>query len=387
MTSFWVVRRADVEGWDPTHVVHGAPELGPREAPGVRLGDIAEPIAAQPLPPAIRNWVVPPNVDVVTGTVHIRRRADKSGAGYALGVNLLAGDVLVPRRSLRPCVLIDGQFEGVAFSEGFTAIRCRPSVHPSLLWALLSSRSGRNVRKHLLTGGTIPHLSWRALREVTLHLPTAEAQAALVETIPRPTVEYDDRRRSRWIIRRAEAGDWQRALFEAGIGFAPSRHLQEFVEVVRGRVRAKEKHDLPLPGLVPVCVPEMIRSEDWRPSYWAAPVEPMTDGDSVAVPAVRRFHAAIPPAGMTVGYGTFLLRPRGGVDESDSAQLLRTWLNGDQGQAILAAAAASHLIPGVSLSALRKLPIPTDWSAHPPERAEPERDAIPLADRLEGACR
>jgi hypothetical protein len=369
-------------------MIHGQPELGPTDVPAVHLGELVEPVSAQPVPAVIREWVMPPNVHRETGAVRVRHRRDKSGVGYALGSNLVAGDVLVPRRSIRPCVLVDDRFKGVAFSEGFTAIRSHSSLQPALLWAYLSSRSGLSVRKRLLTGGTMPYLSWRSLRDISIHVPSLERQMAVVRQLPRPQVSRDEYRRSAWLLSSALDGNWEHGLIRATLGFEPAHLLRDICEVMRGRVRKADRRDLPLPGLVPVCLPEMIRREDWHPIFWAAPIEPLTDGKSIALPAIRPFHAGVPPAGMAVGHGAFLLRQRQNADATVRAGLLCEWLNDDQGQEALKALSASHLIPGVSLSGLRELPMPVDWTAASPiyDRA-PVHDAVALADELEGVCR
>jgi hypothetical protein len=381
MTS-WTVSPAG-DSWDPSRLLDQTMTVGPQASPAVRLGDLVELVPPEPLSPAVTEWVTPAAVSEESGTAVVRLQYRPERAGYRLGVNLRAGDVLVPRHGLAPCVVVDPATAGVAFTEGFIALRPQRHAHPAVLWALLSSRSGTRARKQLLAGTAVPRMAVDALLELPLHLPPVALAHYVEALLPEPRVDrtVDQPRRTSWTMADPRDGQWAEVIVTTGLGFEPGRRLEDIARVLPGTIRAHDRSELPLPGFVPVCLPENARRNDWTAKAWAQPRPPLTDGWSFVLPAVRRYRAGSPPPGWVVGHDAYLISPL----EPGTATDLIAWISGPQGQAILERFSHTTFIPRLSLSALRGLPVPRRLPA-----ASRPSDALgrgSLADRLEAVWR
>lgn len=375
MTTTWSIQRAG-ESWNPASALSTvAQRIGRPEWPSARLGDLVEVIHAESLPLGASEWVSPESVSSASGaaTASLARRPDRSG--YLLDLNLEVGDLLVPRHGGRPSLLVDASCEGIAFTQGFIALRPQLPLDPAALWGLLASHDGIEIRQQLLVGSTVENLPLRALLDVKLGVPPAEFAERARQLLPSPRVEPARHELSRtlWATSRIADGQWAEHLTEAAAGSSPTCRLSDVAIVVAGRVRNRDRSELPLPGFVPVCLPSNVRRADWRPTAWALRVEPVTDGRSIVIPAVRRFRAGVPPPGWVLGHDTYLVSP---LPETDATDLLG-WLSA-HGEAVLDRLAMGTIMPRLPVTVLRSIRVPDPL----PQATESATDEVDLANRI-----
>jgi len=228
-----------------------------------------------------------------------------------------------------------------------------------------------------MVGVTAQILPPRMLLDVDLHIPDiGDDVAAALLPEPRLDRNADAPLRTSWEVTDAQSGRWPETLATIGLGFQPSRRLGDIATIVAGKVRASNRSELPLPGLVPVCMPLNARSGRWVPTAWAEPLEPITDGRSIVLPAVRRYRTSVAPAGWTAGHDTFVIQPN---ETIDSARL-SAWLSSTQGSKLLERHSAGAFIPRIALTILRKIPVPNAFPSAANRVPNPERD---LAARIE----
>lgn len=386
--------------WDPDVAVAGSR----RDAeaiiwPSVRLGDLVEVVPSTHLDQTTE-WVWPSCVSELTGDCSIRQRKRPNMVGYRLGVNLRPDDVLFPRLSLGPCVLVQPEHAGVAFTDGFVALRPVRAGEGVLLWGVLSSADGIQMRQAIAFGGVGGGVALAQLLELRLQLPPLDRGEAIKACLP-PAARNPDAQQvgqTTWTTFDATDGRWGIHFETLGLGYAPATTLTGIARVQPGSVNAKERVELPLPGYLPVCLPEHVRADRWSPSSWAAPFKTkvprkgqvggwesrhptapleqvpelvveeksvsspfahhrVTTGGEILLPAVYRHLPAIAPAGWLVGRGVFAIV----LNEPDRAKELVNWLKGAQGQSVLKRFVSGEFVPSLTLSALKDLPLPHNF--------------------------
>jgi len=331
---------------------------------------------------------------------------------------------LFPRMSAGPCVLVRSTHAGVSFTDGFVALRPVRPGEGVLLWGVLSSESGILLRQSIASGTVGGGVAIAQLFELPIQLPPLSRAGAIERCLPSAgsDQEAEQTRRTTWTTLDATDGRWGNRFETLGLGYAPALSLMRIASVRPGSVNAKERVELPLPGCLPVCLPEHVRADRWAPSAWAAPSKARVSGaahaggsnlghqpashdqtpDSIAsekhgsaiaarhqvttggellLPAVYRFLPAIAPSGWLVGRDVFAIM----LDNPERAEALAAWLRGKQGQTVLQRVVSGQIVPRLTLRALRELPLPHDFSEEHRFRVQQleTRLALRLQDALQ----
>jgi hypothetical protein len=374
--------------WDPAVLLAPPiPELWPANVRLGPLGDLAM-VVSKAVPARPDQAVVTPGgVDGATGAVQ-RTRRDYSGPVRILGSSpegLLLGDVLVPTVGSAPCLLLREHHRGLAFSDGFIALRPELRWAGKWLWACLSSTTGQVVRAAALKGSTLPRLIAGALVSLPVPVPLdvpgiIVELARLADSVPDATAQPDVAA-SWWRIGRLPAsGDWTAdlALRDPAVlleGIA----LGEMAEIIPGR-RPREVFGAPRPGLLPVRKGKSIdgrKPEQWAPAGSAPAVEV---GDVLVVEVGLRGRAVVADSEGLAGTGTLLVRPH----DKGLSPSIAGHLNSESALGLRASLAGGAFLPRLTPTLLRRMPMPQDaLSAHGPHLDRPAPAEAPLAEILE----
>lgn len=374
--------------WDPAVLLAPSiPELWPAD---IRLGPLGElatvvskAVPARPDQPV----VTPGGVDRTTGAVH-RTRRDYTGSIRVLGsapAGLLAGDLLVPAVGSAPCLLLREHHRGLAFSDGFIALRPELRWAGTWLWACLSSTRGQAVRAAAAQGSTLPRLTAGALLSLPVPVPqdvpgVVFELTELADSVPASTSQADVAA-SWWRIGRLPAsGDWTIELaLRDPAAMLEGRPLGDLAEIAPGR-RPRIMFGAPRPELLPVWKGKSIdgrKPEEWAPPGSAPSVE---TGDVLVVEVGLRGRAVVADTDGLAGPGTLLVRPH----DRRLSHSIAAHLNSEPVQALRAALASGSFLPRLTPSLLRRMPMPeAALQTHAPHLDQPAPAGVPLAEALE----
>ncbi len=202
--------------------------------------------------------ITPASLDPVGGGVRKRSRKYR-GAAFQVGSHergLQAGDLLVPMNPDLPLLLLQPEHVGSLVSSTFLALR--PHDGLSLwIWAVLTSRTGRQFRTHLAVGSAGRATTKAALLDLEIPVPPLAEAGVRDErllAIERGTHrEEEEAGGTSWRTADLTTGDWSIALatpnpdvLDLGI---PLGDLCG--EITRGRAVPREDYrEAPEPGLV-----------------------------------------------------------------------------------------------------------------------------------------
>ncbi len=368
--------------WDPISLLALTPsQVFGAGVPLVPVRQLAEMLSGSKPTSENQAVVTPGTLNGLTGSV-TRTRRDYAGlvrvAGFDPG-QLRVGDVLVPRSPSLPAVLLGVQHAGLAFSEGFHALRPMDPTTGLLLWAVLSSSRGMQIRSASARGTMASLLGALDLLQLKVPVPVGYDQLVpalqtLVDAIPDPT--EGDVARSWWRTGYLpDGGEWA---FELGLQdpslLNTGRPLGDFAEVVPGRRPAPP---MGLGELLPVYDGVYLSRGEVRRWAVAQPTTGARPGDVLVGEVGVRGRARVVDAPGVVGVGVLRVRVR---DSSDPAGLVN-YLGSEAAQALRGALAQGAVIPRLSAPALRRFPVPDVVPA--PETAPTTVRDLPLSLRLD----
>lgn len=348
--------------WDPAALL--APpvsELWPSALPLGSVGALAT-VLSSAVPARPEQAVVTPGgVSSVTGVVK-RTRRDYSGPVRLLGASpdgLQLGDVLVPAVPSGPALLLRPHHEGLAFSDGFIALRPNQRWSGTWLWACLSSKSGLAARAAFASGSAVARLTAGALLRLPVPVPQDVPRAIfeltqLADDIPAATAQPDVAA-SWWRLNRLPAsGDWTAELsLRDPAALLEGTALGELAEITAGR-RPRVVFGAPRPELLPVRQGKSIdgrNPEQWGPAGSAPSVEP---GDVLVVEVGLRGRAVVADAEGLAGQGTLLVRPH----DKTFSSAIAAHLNSEPALALRASLASGAFLPRLTVTLLRRMPVP-----------------------------
>ena len=207
--------------WDPADLLERPRILIPSETVDtVPLTELAAKLAPQYIE-SDTPLVGSQSIDPVTGAITSVRpsrslRAFKRSTVKEHG--LREGDVLVPSNPQLPAVFVQStQMEALAFHLSFVALRAE-AIHPVLLWAALSSRSGVAARQQAAAwqpSQMLARFPWELI-EVGRNLPEAIGKVHdLSVLLPEPPVRFgiEAPAVSTWrLVSLAEFKTWEHAV-------------------------------------------------------------------------------------------------------------------------------------------------------------------------------
>jgi hypothetical protein len=128
--------------------------------------------------------VTPGGLSRDTGQV-VRTNSRYVGRIYEMrGDNgLQVGDLLIPRYSSSPALVVGQAHTGLGFAGTFHAVRCSDPRVAVWLWAVLSSSIGQRIRSKVSTGANTPVLSRGRLLELRVPMPPEEELQARLQTL------------------------------------------------------------------------------------------------------------------------------------------------------------------------------------------------------------
>ena len=334
--------------------------------------------------------VIPGGLSRETGQV-VRTNSQYVGRIYEMRGNadgLQVGDLLVPRYSSSPALLLGEAHTGLGFAGSFHALRCSDYQVATWLWAALSSGFGQRARSEASTDANTPVLTRGRLLELRIPWPPAEERQEKVEIL-HPLVERsqsidmrrDEVRGSWWRTANLEGAErWDVFIILAEPDLLLGVPLAELCEDM-GLGKAVRGHVLPTarPNWLRVYTARSVRAghidDLWLdPSAQALVAEP---GDLL-----------IPSVGATAV--STLCAERAAVDRDVIRCRVRVprvsgplvhYMNSDRGQALRRILTAG-VIPRLTLKAAREFPILEDIA-----RGETDSvrmiDLVPLSERLD----
>ncbi|MEV4814916.1 hypothetical protein [Micromonospora tulbaghiae] len=355
--------------------------MGPLAA----LGDVVS-VVGGAVPAQLNQPVVTPGgVNPLSGAVRQTRR-DYSGSVRLLGEAadaLKVGDLLVPATGGAPALLLKKDHEGLAFSDGFIALRPLQPWTGTWLWACLSSATGVRVREGSITGTTLKRLTPATLlatpvpvrADVTAILPALRSMSNDV-----PAVEENANVASSWwrVATLAATGDWhaQLSLRNPSLLVEGTR-LGDLAQVTSGHL-PHSYFSTPRPDTLPVRHGRSVDGRNVR--MWATPdaAPRVHPGDIVVVGVGHRGRVSVSDEECLAGPGVLVVR----ANEPALAPALASYLSSESAQE-LRASLIQGLIPHLTPALLRQFPVPENVLSSVAMTEPKPVTPLPLAQRLE----
>ena len=376
-----VVQLDEHRSWDPQSLLAvSAALLYGTSLPLVRVREVAEVLRAATPAAAEQAVVLPSGLSPQTGAI-ARTRRDYAGPVHNLGTaanQLRPGDVLLPRMAGSPALLLTARHAELAFSDGFLALRPTDPAAGVLLWAILSSRRGMQVRSASSLGGStllgINDLLLLEMPDLSHYAAKADDLRHLAQSVPGPSPA--EVASSWWRITTLPPdGQWtfELALRDPLIA-REGRPLGDLAQVtVGGRPR-------PMAAVIGDILPvyDGVYLSRGEVRHWA-PASPGTGtvaGDVLVGEVGLRGRARLVDEAGVAGVGVLRVRLH---DPSQAAGLVR-YLNSEPALA-LRASLAQGFIPRLGLVVLRQFPVPDSLS----DKTEPlQPPTVALPDQLDG---
>jgi hypothetical protein len=288
---------------------------------------------------------------------------------------LQVGDLLVPRYSFPPALVVGQAHTGLGFAGTFHAVRCSDPRVAVWLWAVLSSGVGQRIRSKVSTGGNTSVLSRGRLLELHVPLPPEEDLRArlvmldpLLERSQLVDMRCDEVQGSWWRIadlRGAERWDIFITLAEPDLLGSGIPLVELCEDIALGKAVQRRVLPTARPGWLQVYTARSVRAgridDLWLdPAARATIAEP---GD-VLIPSVGAKGLSVLSA-QYAAVDRDVIRCR--LHHPSISELLVHYLNSDRGQS-LRRILTSGVIPRLTLQAARRLPIPEDIARGEPNQ-------------------
>ncbi|MBM7510287.1 hypothetical protein JOE61_004101 [Nocardioides salarius] len=385
MISTTVVSLRERPTWDPAALTAEALQWPGPSRHTLPLRDLSRSLLADGWVEHDVPVITPASLDPVGGGIRKRSRKYR-GAAFQVGSQergLRAGDVLVPMNPDLPLLLVRPEHVGSLVSSTFLALR----PHDGLalwIWAVLTSRTGRQFRSHLAVGSAGRSTTKAALLDLEIPVPPlAEAGATegrLLAIEQGTHREEEEAGGTWWRTADLTTGDWSIALA------TPNPDVLDFgiplgdlcSEIARGRAVPREDYrEAPEPGYLAVTDIAVLGGKPVR--RWV-PLEPRPrviahPGDLFVAAVGARPHAVVAIAETAVDRNLFVLRLR----DPSLGPAVAHYLNGQTGYGLRQVLLTGDFIPGMRKNNLARLPIPAEALEYT-GRAEP---LVPLDLQLE----
>lgn len=381
MNTYRLVELQRETSWDPTELLSNTFRWS-CDWPLVRLSEVTVRLTPRLFVENGAAVVTPGGIDTQYGGIR-KRSLKHQGVAYQVGSghqDLQLGDLLIPKNSEVPPVLIGPSLVGAMISDGFYAFRPTEQLSGAFLWALFSSESGRAFRR-LMTSSPLG-VSASKLDEAMVPLPAIEAQARiqtdLTEILARLENMEVEAATTWWSTANLRELNWQLALAtpepeQLSIGNPLSDHSSVFSGKQVDRDALLDSHK---PGLLPVANGSVLSGRQ-RPRWTKQAVGIMTafPGDVLVAAVGDRANARVVEETTVIDQGILLVRP----NRREYATKIAAYLNSRAGQARRQILLSGATIPRVSIRDLGKIPVPDDLF----DVEAVDAPLAPLTDELE----
>lgn len=377
------VARVDLRGrstWD-TGLLTAETFEWPIAAPDVPLSDLVTLISGGSVVSRGTRVITPASLDPQSGGV--RRRSERyQGSALQVGRELQAGDVLVAANPDTPALLVTDRLRGAAVSTRFTALRPTGEITSDWLWAVLSSRSGHLIRRHLSFGSLDAGGSKARVLDVRIPVPPLGIQFELepiLRQIEAGTHIEEEEAVTTWWRRADLRGQEWRLLLASP---EPERlddgdslgSLSERIE------QGGSRDDVSTDELVGASYITDIGVLSGRPpKRWARSLGEggvLTSRGDVLVAAVgSRAHAVVATESSVLDRNVIRIR----LNDTQRAEALARYLNGSVGYGLRQMLLSGSTVPRLSVRDLARLPVPDEALAN----HHADAPVVPLALQLE----
>ena len=377
------VARVDLRGrstWD-TGLLTAETFEWPIAAPEVPLSDLVTLVGGGSVVARGTRVITPASLDPQSGGV--RRRSERyQGSALQVGRELRPGDLLVSGNPDTPALLVTDRLQGAAVSARFTALRPAAEISPYWLWAVLSSSSGQEIRRHLSLGSLNVGNSKARVLDIRIPVPSLgmqfELESVLRQIEAGTHIEEEEAVTTWW--RRADLRGQEWRLFlaspeperlDAG---DPLESLSEEIE------QGGSRDDVSTDELVGAFYVTDIGVLSGRPpKRWARSLGiggVLTVRGDVLVAAVgTRAHAVVATESSVLDRNVIRVR----LKNAQRAEALARYLNGSVGYGLRQMLLRGSAVPHLSVRDLARMPVPAEALAN----NHADAPVIPLALRLE----
>lgn len=377
------VARVDLRGattWD-TALLTARTFEWPISAPGVPLSELVTMVSGGSLVGKGTQVITPASLDPQSGGV--RRRSERyQGLALQVGRELQTGDVLVPGSPDAPAVLVTNRLRGATVSTGFTALRPTAEVTSLWVWAVLSSESGHQIRRHLSLGSLNAGGVKARVLDVCIPIPPLahqfEIEAALRQIEASTHVEEEQAVTTWWRRADLRGQEWRLLLaspeperLDEG---DPLELLTEQIEQGGSRDEVSTDELVGAFYVTDIGVLNGRPPKRWATSLGSGGV--LTSRGDVLVAAVgTRAHAMVAPESSVLDRNVIRIR----LKDPQRAEALARYLNGPVGHGLRQMLLRGSTVPHLSVRDLARLPV----SAEALRYDGADAPAIPLASQLE----
>jgi hypothetical protein len=381
-----ITAQLDLRGrstWD-TGVLTAETFHWPTDAPVLRLSELMTPVAASSVVKTGAQVVTPASLDPETGAV--RRRSQRyQGSVFQVGRDLQFNDLIIPTVAEVPVLLVTQHLRGALVSSRFSALRSTGDVTAIWVWAVLNSKSGRDLRLRLSLGSLDVGGVRGSLLDLPLPVPPLARQLELEPALraiesSTHTEEEEEAPSTWWRTTQLRGHEWRLLLAAPD----PERlddgePLASFAEKIEyGHVRDRND-DTDQPGAgVPVTDIGVLSGRP--PKRWVRPLSRSatmsTPGDVLVAALGARAHATVATE-MTV-IDRHVIRIQ--LKNSRQAAAIAHYLNGTAGYG-LRQMLLRGTVPYFSIADLSRIPVPADVLAYESAFGS----VVPLALQLENA--
>ena len=381
-----VTAQVDLRGqptWD-TAILTAEAFRWPTDAPSVARADLVTPVTtASSIVEAGAQVVTPASLDQASGG--IRRRSQRyQGPVFQVTRDLQIDDLLVAPSPEVPVLLVTEHLQGALVSSGFAALRASGIATPLWIWAVLNSKSGRELRRRLSLGGFDTGSTKARIRDLDIPVPTLarqrEAQPELRSIESTTHIEEEEAPSTWWRTTDLRGKEWHLQLASS----KPERlddgpQLKTYVAMIdQGRVLRGEVTNVPNAG-APITDGAALAGRPVR--RWVRSTDESSvvaeSGDVLVAAIGSRAHATV--ASETAVIDRSVIRIR--LKDPRYAEAVAHYLNGSAGYAFRQIFVRGSTVPHLSVADLSRMPVPTEVLADA-GNIEP---TIPLALRLEHA--
>ncbi|WP_441958712.1 hypothetical protein [Mycolicibacterium houstonense] len=355
----------------------------PTDAPRVALADLVTAIVASSIVNAGAQVITPASLDGLTGG--IRRRTQRyQGPVFQVTRDLLVDDLLVPPNAEAPVLRVTEHLTGALVSTRFIALRPTGNAKPLWIWAVLNSKSGRELRQRLLVANL--HTGGAKARVLDLAIPVPD----LIHQIEvEPTLRVIEARTHRdeeeapstwWRTVDLRDKEWRLLLASP----EPERlddgePLQSYAEMIeRGRALPRDQiTDITEVG-IPIADGASLAG---RPIRRWAKISGTSDvmaapGDVLVAAIGSRAHATVASVECVIDRSVIRIQ----LKDPHQAEAVVRYLNGSAGYGFRQVLLRRTVVPELTVADLSRMPVPAAELVF-----DDPGSALPLALQLEHA--
>lgn len=355
----------------------------PTDAPRAALADLATAIVASSIVKAGVQVITPASLDGESGG--IRRRTQRyQGPVFQVARDLQVDDLLVPLNAEAPVLRVAEHLTGALVSTHFIALRPTGNAKSLWIWAVLNSKSGRELRQRLSlanlhTGGAkarvldlsipVPDLLHQIEVEPTLRVIESKTHCD-EEVAPSTWWRTVDLRDKEWRLLLASPEPER---------LNDGEPLQSYAEMIeRGRVLPRGHiADVPEAG-IPIADGASLAG---RPIRRWAKISGTSDvmvapGDVLVAAIGSRAHATVASVECVIDRSVIRIQ----LKDPHQAEAVVHYLNGSVGYGFRQVLLRRSVVPELTVADLSRMPVPTEELAY-----DGPGSALPLALQLEHA--